>query len=82
MSNVEALVGLRSELAMFGGTFLKGTSSMAAPLPMIAPSPSRKLKVIQHAQELELDLDDERLVLLICIFQVDVNAADAYKVLK
>ena len=82
MSNAEALVGLRSQLAVFSGTFLEGTSLMAAPPPLIAPSPSRKTKAIQQAQELELDLDDEKLVSLIRIFQADVNAADAYMVLK
>ena len=81
MSNAEALMGLCSELAMFGGTFLEGTSSLAAPPPVIAPTPSQKTKAIQQAQELELDLDDERLVLLIQIFQTDVNAADAYMAL-
>ena len=82
MSNAEALVGLCSELAAFGGTFLKGTSLMAAPPPLIAPSPSQKTKAIQWDQELELDLDDEKLVSLIQIFQADVNAVDAYMVLK
>ena len=82
ISNAEALAGLHSELTVFGGTFLEGASSMAPPPPMIAPSPSRKTKAIQRAQELEVDLDDKKLVSLIRIFQADVNAADAYMVLE
>ena len=39
MSNAEALIGLHSELATFGGTFLEGTSSLAALPPVIAPTP-------------------------------------------
>ena len=82
MSNAEALAGLRSQLAMFGKTFLEGTSSLAAPTSVIAPSPTHKTMAIQRAQELELDLDDEKLVSLICIFQADMNDADAYLILK
>ena len=82
MSNAEAVVGIHSKLAVFGRMFLEGTSLMAAPPPLIAPSPSWKTKVIQWAQELELDLDDEKLVSLIQIFQADVNAVDAYMLLK
>ena len=82
ISRADAITGLRSELALFNGTFLEGTSSMAPLPPAIAPSPARKMKAIQRAQELEVDLNDEKLVSLIQIFQVDVNAADAYMVLK
>jgi hypothetical protein len=35
-----------------------------------------------RAQELEEDLDDEKLATLIWIFQSDVNAANAYMVIK
>jgi len=81
-SQANTIMGLHSELASFAGTFLEGTSSMA-PLPSaIAPSPLQKTKAIQWAQELEVDLDDEGLVSLIRIFQADVNAADAYMVLR
>jgi hypothetical protein len=40
------------------------------------------MKAIQQAQDLEQDLDDESLAKLICIFQADVDAADAYVVIK
>jgi hypothetical protein len=52
------------------------------PLPTLAPSPSRKTKAIQRAQELEEGLDDDKLAALIRVFQADVNAADAYLVIK
>ena len=81
-SQADAIIGPRSDLASFGGTFLKGTSSLAPLPPVIAPSPCRKTKAIIRAQELEVDLEDEKLVSLIHIFQTDVNAADAYMVLK
>jgi hypothetical protein len=77
-----ALQGLTSELQNFGATFLDGITATATPLPAIPPSPVRKTKAIQQAQDLEQDLDDESLAKLICIFQADVNAADAYVVIK
>ena len=81
-SQADTIIGLRSELASFGGTFLEGTSSLA-PLPsVIALLPCRKTKAIIQAQELEVDLEDEKLVSLIHIFQTDVNAVDAYMMLK
>ena len=61
LSHVEVLMGLCSELTVFGGTFPKGTSSMAAPPPVIVQSPSQKTKDIQHAQEFESDFDNEKL---------------------
>ena len=76
-----ALQGLTAELSTFGQTFLEGVSS-ATPPPSLAPSPSRKTKAIQRAQDLEEDLDDDRLAALIRVFQADVNAADAYLVIK
>ena len=82
MSNAKALAGLCSQLATFGKTFLEGTSSLAAPTSVIALSPTCKTMAIQQAQELELDLDNEKLVSLIHIFQANVNMADAYLVLK
>ena len=47
MSNAEALAGLRSQLAMFGETFLEGTLSLAAPTSVIALSPTCKTMAIQ-----------------------------------
>jgi hypothetical protein len=77
-----ALQGLTAELSAFGQIFLEGTSSARLPLPSLAPSPSRKTKAIQRAQELEEELDDDRLAALIRVFQADVSAADAYLVIK
>ena len=78
-----ALTGLTAELSMFGTTFLEGiTTATTQLLPSLAPSPSRKTKAIQRAQELEEELDDTRLAALIRIFQSDVYAADAYMVIK
>jgi hypothetical protein len=77
-----ALQGLTAELSTFGQTFLEGVTSTVPPPPLLAPSPSRKTKAIQRAQELEDELDDDRLAALIRVFQADVNAADAYLVIK
>lgn len=74
-----ALQGLREELSSFGQTFIEVSTP---PVPSLAPSPSRKTKAIQRAQELEDELDDVRLAELIRVFQADVNAADAYLVIK
>jgi hypothetical protein len=74
-----ALQGLRAELSTFGQTFVEVSTP---PLPTLAPSPSRKTKAIQRAQELEEGLDDDKLAALIRVFQADVNAADAYLVIK
>ena len=74
-----ALQGLRAELSTFGQSFIEVTTP---PTPLLAPSPSQKTKAIQRAQELEDELDDDRLAALIRVFQADVNAADAYLVLK
>jgi hypothetical protein len=77
-----ALQGLTAELNTFGDTFLEGIA-LAAPAPSaLAPSPVRKTRAITRAQELEVDLDDGKLAALIRIFQSDVNAADAYMVIK
>ena len=76
-----ALQGLRAELSTFGQTYRDGISSAIPQLPLIAPSPSRKTKAIQCAQELEKGLDNDRLAVLIQVFQADVSAADAYLVM-
>lgn len=82
VSSAGALQGLTTELSSFGDTFLEGIA-LAAPVPStLAPSPVRKTRAITHAQELEVDLDDKKLVALIRIFQSDVNAADAYMVIN
>jgi len=82
VSSAGALQGLTAELNSFGNTFLEGIT-LAAPAPsVLAPSPLRKTRAITCAQELEVDLDDGKLAALICIFQSDVNAADAYMVIN
>ena len=48
----------------------------------VLSSPEQKMWAMEHAQELETELDDEHLVALIGLFQTDVSAADAYLVLK
>jgi hypothetical protein len=83
VSSRGAFVGLRDELSTFSNTFLDGIAlAKAPPTTTLAPSPLRKTKAIMRAQELEEDLDDEKLAALIWIFQSDVNAADAYMVIK
>jgi hypothetical protein len=77
-----ALQGLTAELSAFGQTLLEGASLSAPPVPLLAPSPSRKTKAILRAQELEDGLDDGRLAALIRVFQADVCAADTYLVLQ
>jgi hypothetical protein len=62
------LQGLTAELSAFGQKLLEGASLSAPPVPLLVPSPSRKTKVILHAQELEDGLDDGRLAALIWVF--------------
>jgi hypothetical protein len=81
-SGAGALQGLTAELNAFGDTFLEGIALAAPPTTALAPSPLRKTRAILRAQELEEDLEDGKLAALIRIFQSDVNAADAYMVIK
>jgi hypothetical protein len=82
ISSTSAVQGLTAKLSAFGDTFFEGIA-MAVPLTsMLAPLPFCKTRSILHAQELKEDLDDGKLVALIHIFQLDVNAADAYMVIK
>lgn len=81
-SSASAVHGLTAELSAFGDTFLEGIAMAVPQTPALAPSPLRKTKAILRAQELEEDLDDGKLAALIRIFQSDVNAADAYMVIK
>jgi hypothetical protein len=83
VSSRGAFVGLKDELSTFSNTFLDGIAlAKAPPTTTLALSPLCKTKAIMRAQELEEDLDDEKLSALIQIFQSDVNAADAYMVIK
>jgi hypothetical protein len=81
-SSTSAVQGLTAKLSVFGDTFLEGIVMAAPPTPTLAPSPLHKIRAILRAQELEEDLDDGKLAVLIHIFQLDVNAADAYMVIK
>jgi hypothetical protein len=81
-NGTSAVQGLTAELSAFGETFLEGIAMAAPPTSTLAPSPLRKTRAILRAQELEEDLDDGKLAALIRIFQLDVNAADAYMVIK
>ena len=74
--------GLTAELSAFSQTLLKGASLSVPPVPLLAPSPSQKTKVILHTQELEEGLDDGRLATLIQVFQANVCAVDKYLVLQ
>lgn len=82
ISQADVIIELHSELVSFGGTFLERTSSLAPLPPVIALSPCQKMKAIIRTQELEVDLKDEKLMSLIHIFQMNVNAVDAYMMLK
>ena len=82
ISGASAVHGLTAELSAFGDTFLEGIAMAVPQTSTLAPSPLCKTKAILRAQELEEDLDDGRLAALIHIFQSDVNAADAYMVIK
>jgi hypothetical protein len=75
-----ALQGLSAELNAFSETFLEGIALAAPPTTALVPSPLRKTRAILYAQELEED--DGKLAALIHIFQSDVNAANAYMVIK
>jgi hypothetical protein len=77
-----AVQGLTAELSAFGDTFLEGIAMAAPQTSTLAPLLLRKTRAILRAQELEEDLDDGKLAALIRIFQSDVNAADAYMVIK
>ena len=82
ISGASAVHGLTAELSAFGDTFLEGIAMAVPQTSTLAPSPLHKTKAILRAQELEEDLDDGKLAALIRIFQSDVNAADAYMVIK
>ena len=81
-NGASALQGLSADLNTFSETFLEGIALAAPPTTALVPLPLCKTRAILHAQELEEDLDDGKLAALICIFQSDVNAADAYMVIK
>lgn len=76
-NGANALAALGEQLSNFTDTVRKGTSQ--SPLE---PSPTRKRIAIQRAEELETELDDKHLVQLINLFEADINAADAYMVIK
>jgi len=81
-NGTSAVQGLTTELSTFSDTFLEGIAMAAPQTSTLAPSSLRKTRAILCAQELEEDLDDGKLAALIHIFQSDVNAADAYMVIK
>jgi len=74
-------MSISDQLSDFTDAYCAGTAIEMGPC-VIATSPERKTMAMEHAQELENDLDDARLVALIGLFQIDVSAADAYLVLK
>ncbi len=81
-NGTSAVQGLTTKLSAFGNTFLEGIV-IAAPLtPILVLLPLHKTRAILHAQELEKNLDNRKLVVLICIFQLDVNTANTYIVIK
>jgi len=62
------LQGLTAELSAFGQTFLDASTAPLA--PSLAPSPLQKTKAIQYAEELENELDNDRLATLIWVFRL------------
>jgi hypothetical protein len=75
-----ALEGLGDRLSEFNETFRANNEPQRG--AGIESTPARKRTAICQAQELETDLAIEHVVALIHIFEGDVNAADAYVVLK
>ncbi|KZT01761.1 uncharacterized protein LAESUDRAFT_763497 [Laetiporus sulphureus 93-53] len=74
-----AFHGICEELSLFNDSFWYGLQQLQ---PTTEGSPICKTRVIERAQELETDLDDDELVDLLMIFEKDHAAADAYMVIK
>lgn len=74
-----ALLALGDQFSAFNDIYRNRSTSRPTALEL---SPNRKRNAIERAEELETELDDERLVQLINIFETDVSAADAYMVIK
>jgi hypothetical protein len=78
------LNGLKESLDDFTTVFRAGLMQTAGPVTRDCADTSleHKRKAMDRLQECETDLDDDRLIALIDLFKTDVNAVDAYVVLK
>ena len=74
-------MSLSDQLSDFTDAFQVGMAANIQPCTVLS-SPEQKMQAMEHAQELETELDDECLVALIGLFQTDVSAADVYLVLR
>ena len=82
ISRSVALQELTKELSNFSMSFLEGIFATTPSIQLLTPSPSWKTKAIQRVQDIEEELTDSELATLICIFQDDVNSANAYMAIK
>jgi hypothetical protein len=74
-SGATALYGMNNRLDDFTDAFREAFSGGKTG---VDATPSRKMRAMKRAQDLETTLSDKRIVALIDLFQADVSVADAY----
>ncbi|KAM5530466.1 hypothetical protein V8D89_015866 [Ganoderma adspersum] len=81
-----ALEDVEGQLSSLNGllhTMLTAETTGIAPVASIVPlTPQKKQLAIRRAQQLEQHLEDDKMILLLNLFEKDVGVADAYLVIE